>query len=111
MAFSGFYAADGSMNVTVVSGLAETGLYAADGSINVIVPTGGGFKGAYHSCGALYVTVPSVASTAIKAPDGSLYVTTTPFTNGGKHVTVVSGSLSPSTGPSTNWFFLMLGNS
>lgn len=87
-------AADGSLNVTVVSGSALTGLYAADGSINVIVPTGGGYKGAYHPCGALYVTVAPSNLHSIRAPDGSLYVTTTPYTYFGQRVTVVSGSLS-----------------
>lgn len=93
---SGYYAADGSMNVTVVSGTAGTGLYASDGSINVVKSpgTGTGIVGTYHPCGALWVTVATSGGHPLRAPDGSLYVSTTPYTNGGQHVTVVSGSLS-----------------
>lgn len=92
----GFYAADGSMNVTVVDGLTYVGLHAADGSINVILAPGGVYVGAYHPCGAWYVTTAPVAPTIpnpIRAPDGSLNYSKTPFTNGGQHVTVVSGIL------------------
>lgn len=93
----GYYAADGSMNVTVVAGSSYTGLHAADGSINVILAPGGSYVGAYHPCGAYYVTVAPAAPTRpnpIKAPDGSMNVSETPYTNGGQRVTVVSGSLS-----------------
>lgn len=92
-----FYAANGSMNVTVVDGTSYTGLYAADGSINVVVSPGGTYVGKYHPCGAWYVTVatsPSVGALPVQAPDGSLFVSETPFTNGGIRVTVVSGSLN-----------------
>lgn len=92
------YATDGSVNVTVVNGSTSTGIYASDGSINVVVATGGIYLGAYHPCGAWWVTVaptPSVVPNPLRAPDGSLYVSVTPFTNGGQHVTVVSGSLTP----------------
>lgn len=93
-----FYAADGSMNVTVVSGASYTGLYAVDGSINVIKAPGGSYVGAYHPCGAWWVTVtaaPSVGASPIRAPDGSLNVSENPYTNGGRRVSVVSGSLNP----------------
>jgi hypothetical protein len=96
-----FYAADGSMNVTVVDGLSYTGLHAADGSINVILAPGGTYVGAYHPCGAWYVTVAPVEVTRpnpIRAPDGSLNVSVSPYTNGGQRVTVVSGSLTPGGG-------------
>ncbi len=81
---SGLYAADGSMNVTVVSGLSFTGLYAADGSINVIISPGSSFVGAYHPCGAWYVTVSPGTLVPIRAPDGSLYVQTSPYTGNSK---------------------------
>lgn len=90
---SGYYAADGSMNVTVVSGTTGTGLYARDGSINV-VKSSGSANGAYHPCGALWVTVATSGGHPLRAPDGSLYVSESPYTNGGQRVTVVSGSLS-----------------
>lgn len=97
------YAADGSWNVSVVTGSVYTGLYAADGSVNVVAAPGGIYVGAYHPCGAWYVTLapsPSVGSNPLRAPDGSLYVSETPYTNGGIRVTVVSGSLitNPPTG-------------
>lgn len=91
---SGVYASDGSMNITVVSGTTLTGTYASDGSINVVVSTGLVFVGAYHPCGAWWVTVAPSGVHGIRAPDGSLYVSETPFTNDGQRVTVVSGSLS-----------------
>src|SRR5882762_1322629 len=92
----GFYAADGSMNVTVVPGTSYTGLYAADGSINVVKATGSTYVGAYHPCGAWWVTpaiAPTIGALPIRAPDGSLYVSGTPFTNGAQRVNVVSRSL------------------
>lgn len=92
---AGLYAADGSMNVTVVSGSTYTGIYAADGSRNVIKSPGGTYVGAYHPCGAWYVTTNTSGFVPIRAPDGSLYVTNTgmPSTDQGQPVTVVSGSL------------------
>jgi len=95
------YAADGSMNVTVVDGNSYSGLYAADGSLNVIKAPGGTYVGLHHPCGALYVTaVTDTSFYPAYAPDGSLYVTNTgmPKKNQGAPVTVVSGSLF---GPST----------
>jgi hypothetical protein len=97
------YAADGSMNVTVVSGASYTGLYAPDGSINVIKAPGGTYVGAYHPCGAWWVNVagsPSVGANPLRNVDGSLNVSEPPYTNGGMKVTVVSGSLG-GTVPST----------
>lgn len=90
------YANDGSINVTVVSGVTYTGIQAADGSLNVITAPGGSYVGAYHACGAAYVTVSPGTFVPIRAPDGSLYVTTTSTLNTGQRVTVVSGSLSGS---------------
>jgi hypothetical protein len=97
----GFYAADGSMNVTVVDGSVYTGLYASDGSVNVIKSTGASYVGAYHPCGAWWVTLAPGGATPIRAPDGSLYVDDTGLTvdkNTGRRVTVVSGTLHPSVG-------------
>ena len=105
MTYQGYYASDGSMNVTVVAGTSLTGLHAADGSINVIVSPGGSQVGAYHPCGAWYVTVAPSSPTKpvpLRAPDGSLYVYVSlgrgSNTIGGQPVTVVSGSLTPSGG-------------
>ena len=96
---SGLYAADGSYNVTVVSGSTYTGLYAADGSYNVVVSNSSVYAGLYNPCGAYNVLVvptpPAGQENPIYAPNGSLYVSQTPFTNGGMKVTVVSGSLTP----------------
>lgn len=91
-----FYAANGSMNVTVVPGTSYTGYYAADGSVNVIKSPGTGFVGAFHACGAQYVTVaPASTLVPLRAPDGSLYVSVAagPSVNNGQPITVVSGSL------------------
>jgi hypothetical protein len=95
---SGLYAADGSINVTVVDGSVTTGLYATDGSINVVLAPGGTYVGATHACGALYVTLAPSSLTGRRAADGSLYVITTPYTSdtAAQAVTAVSGSLSPS---------------
>ena len=101
----GFYASDGSMNVTVVDGSTYTGLYAADGSVNVIQAPGGSYVGGYHPCGAWYVTpVTDTSFYTARAPDGSLYVTNTgmPNKNQGQAVTVVSGSLF---GPPPSGFY------
>lgn len=96
-----FYAANGSMNVTVVDGSVYTGLYAADGSVNVIKSPGGSYVGAYHPCGAWWVTLTTTTNSPIRAPDGSLYVDDVngpPSKDTGQPVTVVSGTLHPSVG-------------
>lgn len=93
----GAYAADGSLNVTVVSGSALTGLYAADGSLNVVLAPSPvtAFKGAYHPCGAWYVTLVTSGVCGYYAADGTMNVAQTPFTaKGAVRVTAVSGSLS-----------------
>jgi hypothetical protein len=48
---TGIYSANGSLRVTLVSGVSYSGLYAADGSINVTLDTTG--SGVYHSSGAV----------------------------------------------------------
>lgn len=93
-----FFAANGSINVTVVPGTSYSGLYATDGSINVIKSSGSSYVGAYHPCGALWVTVSPGTLVPLRAPDGSLYVNTTLAKNGSQSVTVVSGSLTPVVG-------------
>lgn len=93
---SGIYAADGSINITVVDGSSYTGLYAADGSFNVVLAPGSSPVGAYAPCGALYVTATPGTSVPLRAADGSLYVNDTGSGfNIGQRVTVVSGSLHP----------------
>lgn len=103
-------AADGSFNVSVVSGSVYTGLYAADGSYNVVASPGSSYVGLYHPCGALYVTpVTDTTFRSFIAPDGSMYVTNTgmPGKNQGQPVTVVSGTLfgPPPTGSYYPWIF------
>lgn len=91
---AGLYAADGSLNVTVVSGTSYTGLYAANGSYNVIKSPGTSLVGAYHPCGAMWVSISPGTLSPMRAPDGSLYVQRSPYKeNAGQKVTVVSGSL------------------
>lgn len=104
---SGATAADGSLNITVVSGASYTGVMANDGSFNVVVATGSVYVGAYHPCGAWWVTVAPSGIHSLRAPDGSLYVSETPYTTGGQRVTVVSGSLSGTTsvGWSQDWYW------
>jgi hypothetical protein len=104
------YAADGSINVSVVDGSTRTGLQAADGSYNVIASPGSSYVGLYHPCGAYYVTpVTDNTFRPSHAPDGSLYVTNTgsPSKNQGLPVTVVSGTLfgPPPTGFYYPWLF------
>lgn len=88
------YAADGSLNVSVVDGLTYTGLYAADGSYNVVVVDGLTYVGKYAPCGAWNVRtapVPVTGANPISSPEGGLYVSQTPYTNGAQRVTVVAG--------------------
>lgn len=96
---SGLYAADGSLNVTVVSGSSFTGVYAADGSVNVVLSPGVGFVGLYAPCGAWYVTLITSGLAGRYAVDGSMNVTQSPYViTGAVRVTAVSGSLSPPSG-------------
>lgn len=70
----GVYAADGSINVTIVDGLSVVGAYAPDGSWNVIESDGtvGSLR---HPCGALRVTfVNGLSVVGQYAADGSLNV-------------------------------------
>lgn len=105
---AGLYAADGSWNVTFVSGNTLTGLHAADGSYNVITSPGNRYVGAYHPCGALWVTINTSLGVPIRAPDGSLYITNDgmPPRNMGQPVTVVAG-INPF--PPTSFLLLVNG--
>lgn len=87
---------DGSMNVTIVDGTELVGLFATDGSMNVI-QSDGSLGARTDPCGAMRVTVSDTTanpSGSIHAPDGSLYVCETPFTDGGQKITVVSGAFT-----------------
>jgi len=87
------YAADGSLNVTIVDGTTLTGLIAPDGSRYAVVSDGSAFVGVTHPCGAMWVTnAPTGGYVSLNAPDGSLYVAET-RRDGAMHVTVLSGSL------------------
>lgn len=68
-----FYAADGSMNVTVVSGAAITGVQAPDGSTNVVQVNGLSIVGEQHPCGA-YNIVNDGTSVGYNHKSGALNV-------------------------------------
>jgi len=93
MAGPNIRATDGSLNIAVVSGATRTGIQDASGNVNVVVSDGLSVKGAHHPCGAWWVTSSPAGYHGIKAPDGSLYVSVSPYTTIGQRVTVVSGSL------------------
>lgn len=98
---SGLYAADGSINVSVVSGATVTGQNAPDGSMNVVLaPTPVVAPiGVNHPCGARWVTL-TTSGFGAYAPDGSQYVVESPYNaQGAIRVTAVSGDLTP--GPAT----------
>lgn len=101
------YATDGSINVSVVDGSTYTGLYAADGSLNVVISDGSVYRGAYHPCGALWISLTPTTSMSLRAPDGSLYVTDSPYSTQGQEVTAVSGSLHPTPGTSSPTFYIL----
>lgn len=90
---SGLYAQDGSINVSVVTTGTYVGLYHNDYSWNVIVTTGFGYED--PSTGALRVTLTSTPVNSIYAPDGSQYVSVSPYVANTLHVTVVNGSFGP----------------
>lgn len=101
---SGLYAADGSINVTVVTGSTFTGLYAADGSWNVIASDS--TYGIYHACGALRVTLVTSNQLTDYAANGSLNVSITPYYYASLKITVVSGSFGP---PPSGFYYVWLG--
>jgi hypothetical protein len=87
------YAADGSLNITVVSGSTYVGRYAPDGSMNVVVSNGSTYTGLHHPSGAMYVIDTNSPITSIQHPSGAWYVSDSPYQTGANRVTVVSGSL------------------
>lgn len=92
---TGLYAADGSWNVTLVTGTTYTGLYSNSGGYNIVFAPGNVYVGAQHPCGALWVTTApsSIYPTPARAPDGSLYVSVSPYVNGGQRITLIGLSL------------------
>lgn len=95
---SGLYAADGSINVSVVSAGSYSGLYHNDYSWNVI-PSTTGFGYVDPPTGAIRVTLTAVPVNSIYAPDGSMYVSVSPYIGNTRHVTVVNGSFNTVTTP------------
>lgn len=91
------YAADGSYNVTVVSGSTYTGLHAPDGSYNVVVVDGSAITGLYHKCGAYNVIQYVSGPASYYAPCGAIMVSQTPYVSGTMKVTglaVATGGIS-----------------
>lgn len=91
------YAADGSLNISVVDGSTYTGVKAIDGSTYVVQNDGTTtYSGAYHKCGALNVMKYVSGISNIRSPNGSLvvHVMAAPSNNTGQPVTVVSGVLT-----------------
>lgn len=90
---SGLYAQDGSINVSVVSTGTYVGLYHNDYSWNVISDLGFGYED--PNTGALRVTLTSTPVNSIYAPDGSQYVSVSPYVSNTLKITVVNGSFGP----------------
>lgn len=97
---SGLYASDGSINVSVVSAGTYAGLYHNDYSWNVIQDSG--FGSSDPGTGALRVTLTSAAVNSIYAPDGSQYVSVSPYVANTLKITVVNGSFGP---PPTGFYY------
>lgn len=93
---AGIYAADGSINVTVVDGSSLVEAYASDGSWNVLVSDGSNGP-VRDPSGALRVTLTTDASAKRYAADGSIHVSETKL-HSPLWVTAVSGSLSGGAG-------------
>ena len=88
------YAANGTINVTVVSGSSFVGAYAANGSKNIQLAPESGFCGRVAPCGAEYAVNSPEQQQGLYAPNGAIYITDNPnSTSGALHVTVVSGTL------------------
>lgn len=102
---SGLYAADGSINVSVVSASGSQ-LYASDGSWNVIHVDGVGVVDT--TTGALRVTLTTSNQNSLYAPDGSRYISVSPYKTNTIRITVVSGSFGPppSGGLYYPWIFI-----
>lgn len=70
ISMSGFYADDGTVNVTIVDGTTAVKLQAADGSLNII-ESDGNEGPLQHPCGAIRVT--NANGDRVHHPDGSWY--------------------------------------
>lgn len=90
---AGIYAADGSINVTQVSGAAYVGRYAPDGSMNVFISSGTSPVGKTHASGAQQIVRNLSGTQHYHHGDGSTLIQTTPYTLGGQRITIVSGSI------------------
>lgn len=99
-------AGDGSLNVSVVDGSSYTGLRAPDGSLYVVNNNGSSFVGASNHCGGWNVTYVTSDVSSIRAQDGSLNVTTSPFVKGAMKVSVVSGSFTGGGGSTPTYYIL-----
>ena len=87
------YAADGSINITVVDGNSYVGRYAPNGSMNVVVTDGSTLTGLHHRSGAMHVVNTNSNVLSAQHPSGGIYVSDSTYANGSLRVTVVSGSL------------------
>ena len=99
------FAADGSLNVTVVDGNSYTGAQAADGSLNVLVVDGTDYTGLLAGCGAVNVIAAVADSNSYFHPCGAWYISESPYYTGAVKVTVMSGSIGGSslTAPVLTW--------
>lgn len=93
--YNGLYAADGSYNVTAVTGATYTGLYALDGSLNVVQKDGTILTGLYHPCGAYNVVLYSSGEARIQHSSGAYLISKAgAYVPNTMRVTVVSGSIT-----------------
>lgn len=88
----GFYAADGSWNISAETAANNRGKQAGHGGLNMSKTSAGGV-GIHGPSGQMRITYTATNVNSRYAPDGSLYVTTTPYVQGAQRVTVVSGAL------------------
>lgn len=88
-------AANGTKNVSVVTGASYTGLYAADGSFNVVQVPGSTYTGLYHPCGAYNVVLYTTGNTTLQHPCGAYLVSQVgAYIPNTYQVTVVAGTLA-----------------
>ena len=100
------YAADGSMNVSVVDGNSYVGRYAPNGSMYVVVTDGSAYTGINHRCGALYVVNTETPVLSYQHPSGGINVSDSPYATGSARVTVVSGTLNPGGGGTAYTYYI-----
>lgn len=102
MSATGLYAADGSININVITS-SYVGLYGSNGAWNVISSLGFGYED--PPTGALRVTLTSTPVNSLYAPDGSMYVSVSPYVANTLKVTVLTGSFG-SSGSYYVWIFI-----